>query len=144
MLVGGKTTLAKTTDIYWHVVCEYADANYVEFVTAYIPAEQEWAQPPLRRRQPKRRSPMAPTPAPMCREHHVMKAWQPTTFEYQEEGITVRVPNLYAWVCPVDGEASFTPETVDELLLTIRELLTTAKRARERRLALTEYIVSVG
>ncbi|MBI3301978.1 MAG: hypothetical protein HYZ72_07875 [Deltaproteobacteria bacterium] len=54
------------------------------------------------------------------------------------------MPNLYAWVCPVDGEASFTPETVDELLATIRELLATAKRARERRSVLTEYIVSVG
>jgi len=80
----------------------------------------------------------------MCNEHHLMKEWRPTTFEYQEDGITVRVPNLNAWVCPVDEEASFTPNTVDELLLPIRELLTTAKRARERRSALTEYIVSVG
>ncbi|MEW6297296.1 MAG: hypothetical protein AB1671_06085 [Thermodesulfobacteriota bacterium] len=87
---------------------------------------------------------MATTPAPMCSEHHVLKEWRLTTFEYQEDGITVRVPNLYAWVCPADEEASFTPATVDELLLTIRELLTTAKRARERRSELTEYIVSVG
>jgi hypothetical protein len=43
----------------------------------------------------------------------------------------------------VDGEASFTPETVDELLLTIRELFLTAKRAQERRSELTQYIVSV-
>ena len=84
------------------------------------------------------------TVKPMCSEHHALKEWSPTTFEYQEEGITVRVPNLHAWVCPVDGEAAFTPETTDELLLTIRELLTTAKRARERRSELTEYIVSVG
>lgn len=87
---------------------------------------------------------MATKPIPMCREHHAEKEWRPTTFEYQEDGITVRVPNLYAWVCPVDGEASFTPQTVDELLVTIRELLATAKRARERRSELTEYIVSVG
>lgn len=87
---------------------------------------------------------MATKPIPICGEHHREKEWRPTTFEYQEEGITVRVPNLYAWVCPVDEEASFTPDTVDELLLTIRELLTTAKRARERRSELTEYIVSVG
>ncbi|MBI1996746.1 MAG: hypothetical protein HYU46_11620 [Deltaproteobacteria bacterium] len=87
---------------------------------------------------------MVTTPIPTCSEHHTEKEWRLTTFEYQEEGITVRVPNLYAWVCPVDGEASFTPDTVDELLLTIRELLTTAKRARERRSELTEYIVSVG
>lgn len=87
---------------------------------------------------------MATKPTPMCSEHHLMKEWRTTTFEYQEDGITVRVPNLYAWVCPADEEASFTPDTVDELLLTIRELLTTAKRARERRSELTEYIVSVG
>jgi hypothetical protein len=55
VLICGKTTLAKTTDIYLHVVCEYADAIYVEFVTAYIPDEQEWAQPPFRRRKQKRR-----------------------------------------------------------------------------------------
>jgi hypothetical protein len=55
VLICGKTTLAKTTDVYLHVVCEYADAIYVEFVTAYIPDEQEWAQPPLRRRKQKRR-----------------------------------------------------------------------------------------
>jgi hypothetical protein len=87
---------------------------------------------------------MATKPIPICGEHQTEKEWRPTTFAYQEEGITVRVPNLYAWVCPVDGEASFTPDTVDELLLTIRELLMTAKRARERRSELTEYIVSVG
>jgi hypothetical protein len=79
----------------------------------------------------------------MCSEHHTKKEWRQTTFEYQEDGITVRVPNLAAWVCPVDGEASFTPETVDELLLTIRELIVTAKRAQERRSELTQYIVSV-
>lgn len=87
---------------------------------------------------------MATTPVPLCGEHHTLKEWRLTTFEYQDDGITVRVPHLYAWVCPADGEASFTPNTVDELLVTIRELLTTAKRARERRSELTEYIVSVG
>jgi hypothetical protein len=79
----------------------------------------------------------------MCSEHHTKKEWRQTTFEYQEGGITVRVPHLYAWVCPVDGEASFTPDTVDELLLTIRELIVTAKRAQGRRSELTQYVVSV-
>lgn len=81
---------------------------------------------------------------PTCGEHHRLKEWQPTTFEYREEGISVRVPNVYAWVCPEDGEASFTPEMVDEIIITVRELLESAKRARERRSVLTEYIVSVG
>jgi len=87
---------------------------------------------------------MPTKPIPICGEHKRAKEWRPTTFEYREEDISIRVPNLYAWVCPVDGEASFTPETVDEVLATIRELLATAKRARERRSVLTEYIVSVG
>ena len=87
---------------------------------------------------------MPTTPAPICGEHRVTKEWRPTVFEYCEEGISVRVPNLHAWVCPVNEEASFTPELVDELLVTIRELLATAKRSRQLRSKLTEYIISVG
>lgn len=87
---------------------------------------------------------MTEKPTPLCGEHHIAKVWQPTTFEYTEEGITVQVPNVYAWVCPADGEASFTPDTVDELIATVRELLDTAKRARQRRSVLTEYVVSVS
>jgi hypothetical protein len=54
VLICGRTTLAKTSDIYLHVVCEYGDALYVEFVMAYIPDEQEWEKPPVRRRIRKR------------------------------------------------------------------------------------------
>jgi len=82
--------------------------------------------------------------APICGEHHTLKEWRSATFEYEDEGISIQVPNVYAWVCPIDGEASFTPETVDELLVTVRELIETAKRARERRSELTQYVVSVG
>ena len=81
---------------------------------------------------------------PTCGKPRVPREWRATTFEYHEDGITVRVPNVYAWVCPEDGEVAFTPETVDELLTTIRELVATAKRARERRSSLTEYLVSVS
>lgn len=66
------------------------------------------------------------------------------TFEYSEEDVTVSIPNVYAWVCPVSGEASFTPDTADDLIRTVRELIALAKRARERRSEPTEYIVSVG
>lgn len=54
VLICGKTTLVENVDISLHVVCEYADAVYVEFVTAYIPDEREWESPPLRRRKQKR------------------------------------------------------------------------------------------
>jgi YgiT-type zinc finger domain-containing protein len=87
---------------------------------------------------------MANQPIPICGEHQTAKEWRPTTFEYSEEGVSIRVPNIQAWVCPEDGEASFTPETVDELIATVRELLGPAKRARERRSMPTEYIVTVG
>jgi hypothetical protein len=81
---------------------------------------------------------------PTCGEHQVSKEWQQTTFEYSEDGISVRVPGVYAWVCPVDGQASFTPETVDELITTVRDLIESAKRAKKRRSILTEYVISVG
>ena len=81
---------------------------------------------------------------PTCGEHHTSKEWRKTVFEYRDEDISIRVPNIYAWVCPEDGEASFTPETMDELIATVRELIEIAKRARQRRSVLTEYIVSVG
>jgi YgiT-type zinc finger domain-containing protein len=87
---------------------------------------------------------MTDKPAPICGEHHVEKEWRPTTFEYSEGDVTVRVPNVFAWVCPASGEASFTPDTVDELITTVRELIELARRARDRRPVLTEYIVSVG
>jgi hypothetical protein len=81
---------------------------------------------------------------PTCSAHRRLKEWRQATFEYSEDGITIRVPGVYAWVCPEDEEASFTPDTVDELITTVRELLESAKRARERRSVLTEYIVSVS
>jgi len=83
-------------------------------------------------------------PAPICGTHQVSKEWRPTTFEYSDEGISIRVPDVYAWVCPKSGEASFPPETVDELITTVRDLLEAAKRARERRSVLTQYVILVG
>ena len=87
---------------------------------------------------------MKDEPIPTCSEHHVQKEWRKTTFEYSDKGITVRVPNIYAWVCPESGEASFTPDTVDELIATVRELVEIARRAQRRRPVLTECVVSVG
>lgn len=83
-------------------------------------------------------------PVPICGKHLVPKEWRPTTFEYDEDGVSIRVPNIHAWVCPADGEASFAPDTVDELIDTVRELIEPARHARERRSMPTEYIVSVN
>jgi len=54
-LICGKTTLADGTKTYLHVVCEYVDPIYVEFVTAYIPDQLQWESPPFRRRKRARR-----------------------------------------------------------------------------------------
>ena len=81
---------------------------------------------------------------PICREHGQSKEWSLTTFEYKEDGVSVRVPNIYAWVCPENGEASFTSKAIDELLLTIRDLLETAKKAKARRAKTTQFIVTVN
>ncbi|NUO81918.1 hypothetical protein HUU05_17740 [candidate division KSB1 bacterium] len=86
---------------------------------------------------------MPTKPTPICGQHNLPKEWRPTSFEYNDDGVSVRVPNVYAWVCPIDGEASYTPETTDELIVTVRELIETAKRAKARRAAFTEYIVAV-
>ncbi len=86
---------------------------------------------------------MSSQSVPVCGQHQTSKEWRLTTFEYREDGISVRVPNVYAWVCPEDGDASFTPETVDEIIITVRELVEPAKRARSRSSIVTEYIVSV-
>jgi len=47
----GPTSLLAGREIYLHVVCEYADKAYIEFVTAYIPDETEWEYPPYIRRK---------------------------------------------------------------------------------------------
>lgn len=86
---------------------------------------------------------MTTPPIPICGHHRLQKEWRQTAFEYTDEGVSVRVPNVYAWVCPEDGEASFAPDTIDELITTVRELIETAKRAKARRSAFTEYVVAV-
>jgi DNA polymerase sigma len=81
---------------------------------------------------------------PQCGPHRVSKEWRQSTFEYKDNEISVQVPNVYAWVCPVDSEASFRPETVDELITSVRDFIETAKRTRNRQSTLREYIISVG
>ena len=54
VLICGHTSLDHTT-IYLHVVCEYVDPAYIEFVTAYIPDEVQWEPPAFKRRRRKKR-----------------------------------------------------------------------------------------
>ena len=82
-------------------------------------------------------------PIPICKQHMKEKEWKPTVFEYTEDDISVRIENVWAWVCPEGGEPSFTPETVDALIDTVKELIETAKRAKKRSPALTDYAIAV-
>ena len=70
---------------------------------------------------------------PFCAKHRMSREWRPTVYQYDEDGISVKVPNIQAWVCPADGHAYFAPETVNELGETVRELIESAKQAREHR-----------
>ncbi len=70
--------------------------------------------------------------------------WRQTTFEYEDRGIDITVPNVPAWVCPQCGEVSFTPETTGQLIETVRELVNIARRARRRQPQLREYLVRVA
>ena len=70
--------------------------------------------------------------------------WKITTFEYSEDGVSIRVPGVYGWVCPETGEVAFTPETAKELIAVIREFIAPAKRTKQMRTMPSEYIVSVA
>ena len=78
---------------------------------------------------------------PHCSEHGVFMEWGTTTFEYEDDGIVIRIPDVPAWVCPLDGEVSFTPEVTDELIATVRELMALAKRARQQQPQLRGYLM---
>lgn len=51
MLICGSVTIMENLSLYLHVVCEYADSVYAEIVTAYIPNELQWENPPFKRRK---------------------------------------------------------------------------------------------
>lgn len=55
VLICGSPSLSKTVTIYLHIVCEYTDPVYVEFITAYIPDELQWENPPFKRRKRKKK-----------------------------------------------------------------------------------------
>jgi hypothetical protein len=51
LLICGQASLLDTVRIYLHIVCEYTDPIYLEFITAYIPDEAYWQNPPFKRRK---------------------------------------------------------------------------------------------
>ena len=55
VLVCGRVQLMQNVSIYLHVVCECADPVSVAFVTAYIPDEKYWENPPFVRRRKNRK-----------------------------------------------------------------------------------------
>ena len=55
VLICGRSTLFENIVVYLHVMCEYTDPLYIEFVTAYIPDENQWQFPPFERIRRKRR-----------------------------------------------------------------------------------------
>ncbi|MGH7596956.1 MAG: DUF4258 domain-containing protein [bacterium] len=55
VLICSRVNLLDNIVIYLHVVCEYVDRVYVEFVTAYIPADNLWERPDFTRRKRKRK-----------------------------------------------------------------------------------------
>lgn len=55
VLICSRVNLLENIVIHLHVVCEYVDPVYAEFVTAYIPDEAQWERPDFTRRKRKRR-----------------------------------------------------------------------------------------
>ena len=51
LLICGRVELIPNVSVYLHVVCEYADPISIEFVTAYLPDERQWENPPFTRRR---------------------------------------------------------------------------------------------
>ncbi len=70
---------------------------------------------------------------PFCGKHRMSREWRSTVYQVDADGVSVKVPDVQAWVCPADGEAYFAPETVNELSGKVRELIESAKHAREHQ-----------
>jgi Domain of unknown function (DUF4258) len=51
LLICGQTKLTDSITIYLHIVCEHSDDIFVEIITAYIPDEDLWLNPPFKRRK---------------------------------------------------------------------------------------------
>jgi hypothetical protein len=70
--------------------------------------------------------------------------WGKTDFVYRDDGVEITIPNVPAWLCQQDHEPLFTPDTTDQLIDTLKELVATARRARKRRPVFHQYLVRVA
>jgi hypothetical protein len=82
---------------------------------------------------------------PFCTEHRIPMVWGETEFTYSEDGIEVVVRHLPAWVCPYGDDAAVPPGATSELIQTVRELISVARRSRAQHTTLQqqEYLVKV-
>jgi hypothetical protein len=55
VFVCGRTERTKTSATYLHIVFDYSDPVYIEFVTAYLSDEAQWERPDFKRRRRRRR-----------------------------------------------------------------------------------------
>ena len=79
-------------------------------------------------------------PVPTCKNGHQM-IWGKTTFAYEEDGISVEVSDIPAWICQDCDDVSFAPGTTQQLITAVRELIAATKRARAKNTPLYEYHV---
>ncbi len=82
-------------------------------------------------------------PIPTC-QHGQKMIWGKSTFEYNEDGIAVKVTDIPAWICHDCHDVSFTPGTSQQLITTIRELIAATKRAKIKNIPLYEYYVKAA
>jgi len=76
-------------------------------------------------------------PTPTCKNGQKM-IWGATTFEYEENDILVEVSNVPAWICPDCDDVSFPPGVSQQLITSVRELITATRRSRAINIPLNE------
>ena len=80
---------------------------------------------------------------PQCANHHISMVWKvDSDFVYEEEGVRVVVRHITAFACPHGDDQAFPPQVARELYPVIRELISTAKRARAIHPTPLEYLVT--
>lgn len=74
----------------------------------------------------------------------IKKRWRKTDADFPDDGLVIIISGVPAWVCPQCGDTSFTPEVMDMLIHTFRELSSAAKDAHTRKPKVKELVVRVA